>query len=133
MRIVVVLPFLFFIPHYGRMAFFTIVYRKRYSQMAYAAKFFFKYIFHGEILGGLLLYIENVRMTVCTIQPLNMGIMWKNCRWYKVPGGFKFEEFVEFHGFLLLVKNTINRCNFFHLECPDPINFISGITPWGFR
>ena len=63
--------------------------------MAYAAELLFENVLHSEALSGFLFYIENVWMTVGTVQPLRVGHMRKVCWRNIIPGGVQPEWFIE--------------------------------------
>lgn len=73
----------------------AVIYRKGHVQMAYPAEFAIQYRLHGKMLGGLLLDIEDVGMTVAAIQPFNVGLVWKDSRRDDAPIGFEDERLVK--------------------------------------
>src|SRR5574340_56463 len=103
---------------------FAVVDRQSHRKMAYAAEFFVEYVFHFEMFGCLLFDIEYVRVTICTVEPLNMRCMRKYSWGYSGPFRPELKQLVKVQRFFILIK-AVFRLYGPVLEGFYPVNLIS--------
>ena len=75
--------------------------------MTDATELVFKNISHEKMFCGFLFDIENIRMTVGTIQPFHMYIMWEIRRRNIGPFSLKFKPLPEIHRLFFRIEDAV--------------------------
>lgn len=78
---------------------------------------------HGKLFCCLLFDIEDIGMAICTVQPLRMGLVRKDRRWY-AKFWLEVECLIKRH-WMVIAHDSILRFDKTFFESGNPVNSIS--------
>lgn len=97
--------------------------------MAYSAELVVKYVHHGKVFSGLLLYIEDLRVAVRAVKPLHVSLMREDSGRDHRPFSLKEKVFLKFYRFST-VPEKIFRLNQSIIQGTDPVYLITKGSLW---